>query len=93
MELTREKTAKVLAITHYDYKVLRRLPLGERIAHQKKLEAVNEHTAVLIVDAVVQGNEKVLDGLLAVEALHTELGHINTEMLQFRKWLATLLVK
>ena len=93
MELTREKAAKVLAITHYDYKVLRVMKLGLRIAHQKKLEADNQHTAILIVDAVVQGNEKVLDGLLAIEALHVEQGSMSYEMQHFREWLSTLLVK
>ena len=58
MLLSTEKAASVLAITGLDYYKLRGLPLGERIAVQKKLEADNEHTAVLIVDAVVQGNER-----------------------------------
>ena len=93
MELTKEKAASVLAITRYDYKVLRVMKLGERIAHQKKLKADNHHTAVLIVDAVVQGNEKVLDGLLAINALHVEQGSMNYEMQHFRDWLSTLLVK
>ena len=93
MELTKEKAASVLAITRYDYKVLRVMKLGERIAHQKKLEANNHHTAVLIVDAVVQGNEKVLDGLLAIEALHNEQGDLSHQMYEFRNWLSTLLVK
>ena len=93
MELTKEKAASVLAITRYDYKVLRVMKLGERIAHQKKLEANNYHTAVLIVDAVVQGNEKVIDCLLAINALHVEQGDLSHQMYEFRNWLSTLLVK
>ena len=93
MLLSTEKAASVLASTGLDYYKLRGLPLGERIAVQKKLEADNEHTAVLIVDAVVQGNEKVLDGLLAIEALHVEQGSMSYEMQHFREWLSTLLVK
>ena len=93
MLLNTEKAASVLAITGLDYYKLRGLPLGERIAFQKKLKADNHHTAVLIVDAVVQGNEKVLDGLLAINALHVEQGDLSHQMYEFRNWLSTLLVK
>lgn len=85
-------SAEIQAITGYNCNEIVNFTLGERIAAQKELEAKNYHTAVLIIDAITQGNAKVLDGLMVIEALHQELGEMTYEMQQFRKWLATLLV-
>lgn len=83
----------VLSQTGYTEEQIKTFYLRERLALQKGLENDNKHTAVLIVDAVVQGNEKVKEGLLVVTEFHLEFGELTHELFEFRNWLSTLLVK
>lgn len=80
-------------VTGYTEEQIKNFKLPERIAAQDKLTAQSEHTAVLLIDAVTQGNFRVKNALLAVHAIHAEQGDMSYEMQHFRDWLSTLLVK
>lgn len=80
-------------VTGYTEEQIKNFKLPERIAVQDKLTAENAHTAVLLIDAVNQGNIKVAEALLAVHAIHAEQSDMSYEMQHFRDWLSTLLVK
>jgi hypothetical protein len=57
----------------------------------RTLKAENKLTAMLIVRAVMQNNQSVVQGLLSVaafEAEHTQLSH---ELYEYRNWLQSLL--
>ena len=80
-------------VTSYTEEQIKNFKLPQRIAAQDKLENENRHTAVLLIDAVNQGNVKVVEALLAVHAIHVEQCSMSYEMQHFRDWLSTLLVK
>lgn len=69
------------------------LNLPQRIQLQKEMEDKNQHTNVLIVDAIIQKNTKVLESLLIVADFHAQEGYLNHTLYEFRNWLSTLLVK
>lgn len=83
----------VKQITGHEADEIKKMTLPKRIQLQDKLTNENQHTVVLIVDAVVQNNIKVLEGLFVIYAFQQELGELTHELYEFRKWLATLLVK
>lgn len=83
----------VLETTGYTEEQIKAFNLPVRLATQAKLTAGNEHTSVLVINAVVQGNEKVKEGLLVIANFQMEFGELSHEMFEFRNWLSSLLVK
>lgn len=84
---------KIEEITGYTQEQIKAFTFPQRIAAQTKLTDDNQHTAVLLIDAVTQDNQSVTEGLITVHNIHVEQGGICSEMWQFRKWLSTLLTK
>lgn len=82
----------VLGITGYAVEEIKAFTLPQRIAAKNDREAANNVTAMLVIDAVVQGNDKVLESLISLYDLHMESCELDYELSHFRNWLSTLLV-
>jgi hypothetical protein len=83
----------VQQITDYTEIQIKQLSLKNRIDLQDDLTRDNNHTAVILIDAVVQSNQTVIDLICAIYTLQTELGYLPIELATCRNFLSTLLTK
>lgn len=70
---------------------IKRMSLSERIKFQDKLVDDNNHTGVILVDAVVQSHQTVIEGLSFIVTLASEIGFMTQPMLDLRQQLSKYL--
>lgn len=86
-----QDSVTVFSETRWTANEIQEMTLPDRIALQDRLTKEDKLTAVLIVDAAVQGKSRILQGLLTVAAFEKEFGSLNEELHNFRNWLQSLL--
>jgi len=83
----------VQQITGYSEIQIKRMSPEQLNRVREDLTAFNNHTAAVLLDAVVQSNQTVMDCLCSLETLHYEMGYGTMEMVQYRAFLDSLLTK
>jgi hypothetical protein len=70
---------------------IKKMRVGDRLALQNQLIKDNEHNAVILVDAVVQSHQTVIEGVCFIETLKNEIGHMTQAMYDMRNQLQAML--
>lgn len=87
---------RVIEITGKTEGYIRSTTLPNRIALQKELSAQKEHTAVLLVEAIVRNADlRIKEGLIMVYTWEKSIEGTNeflpVQIYEFREWLSSLL--